>query len=106
LLVLEEALPWLISCASAIHPGGSSRRRGILADRAGPMLLLVVLFARGGIDGLLAGRAVADALLQIEGLTKRFGGVSPPTHCAAVPRASLHAIIGPNGAGKTTLIGS
>ena len=41
----------------------------------GPLLLLVVLFARGGIDGLLRGRAVAERCSQIEGLTKRFGGV-------------------------------
>ena len=71
------------------------------------MLLLVVLFARGGIDGLLGGRcAVADALLKIEGLTKRFGGVVASDNIMLdVPPGELHAIIGPNGAGKTTLIG-
>ena len=42
----------------------------------GPLLLLVVLFARGGIDGLLGKvRAMAEALLQIENLAKRFGGI-------------------------------
>ncbi len=72
------------------------------------MLLLIVLFARGGIDGLLARpRArMADALLRIEGLTKRFGGVVASDDVRLdVTRGELHAIIGPNGAGKTTLIG-
>jgi branched-chain amino acid transport system ATP-binding protein len=47
-----------------------------------------------------------DAVLQIEALTKRFGGVLASDDISlAVPRGELHAIIGPNGAGKTTLIG-
>jgi len=49
---------------------------------------------------------VADALLRIEGLTKRFGGVIASDDVRLdVSRGELHAIIGPNGAGKTTLIG-
>jgi branched-chain amino acid transport system ATP-binding protein len=50
--------------------------------------------------------AVVDPLLQIEGLTKRFGGVVPADAITlAIAPGEFHAVIGPNGAGKTTLIG-
>jgi branched-chain amino acid transport system ATP-binding protein len=50
--------------------------------------------------------AVADPLLQIRDLTKRFGGVLASNGISLDVRAGeLHAIIGPNGAGKSTLIG-
>ena len=49
---------------------------------------------------------MTEPLLQIERLTKRFGGVIASDDIPlAVPPGELHAIIGPNGAGKTTLIG-
>ena len=47
-----------------------------------------------------------EALLEIDRLTKRFGGiVASEDIVLTVPPGELHAIIGPNGAGKTTLIG-
>lgn len=49
---------------------------------------------------------MAEPLLRVEGLTKRFGGVVASDQISMqVLRGELHAIIGPNGAGKTTLIG-
>ena len=43
------------------------------------------------------------ALLEVEGLTKRFGGVTAVDACSfAVPAGSVTALVGPNGSGKTT----
>jgi branched-chain amino acid transport system ATP-binding protein len=48
---------------------------------------------------------VADPLLRVEKLVRRFGGILATDHLSLdVIRGELHAIIGPNGAGKTTLI--
>src|SRR6185369_6978739 len=45
-----------------------------------------------------------SALLQIENVTKRFGGLCAISQCSlAVEAGRTHGIIGPNGAGKTTL---
>jgi len=49
---------------------------------------------------------VAEALLAVDGLSKRFGGIVAADAIALdVGASELHAVIGPNGAGKTTLIG-
>jgi len=48
---------------------------------------------------------VADPLLRVDALVRRFGGILATDHVSLdVARGELHAIIGPNGAGKTTLI--
>jgi branched-chain amino acid transport system ATP-binding protein len=49
---------------------------------------------------------VADALLEVRGLTKNFGALRATDGIDLdVLGGETHAIIGPNGAGKTTLIG-
>jgi branched-chain amino acid transport system permease protein len=54
LLVLEEALPFLIDIGSRVLVGHDIQgAREYWQLILGPMLLLIVLFARGGIDGLL-----------------------------------------------------
>jgi len=53
---------------------------------------------------LAAKRADGAALLEVEGVVKRFGGIRAVDGAGfAVRRGSVVALIGPNGAGKTTL---
>jgi neutral amino acid transport system ATP-binding protein len=43
------------------------------------------------------------SLLEIDRLTKRFGGVTAVDDCSfVVPEGSVTALVGPNGSGKTT----
>ncbi|MGH6790776.1 MAG: ATP-binding cassette domain-containing protein, partial [Pseudolabrys sp.] len=47
---------------------------------------------------------MSGPILQVETLSKRFGGIVATDNLSlAIEQGELHAIIGPNGAGKTTL---
>ena len=79
----------------------------------GLLFILFVLFAPQGIWGL-ATRAFtgqpstieprAMALLELDGLTRRFGGIIAVDRVTMrVEAGEVRAVIGPNGAGKSTL---
>jgi branched-chain amino acid transport system ATP-binding protein len=62
----------------------------------------------GFMDGMSAQRAKAlqgDNQLVVEGVSKKFGGVTAVQDVSIeVPRGAILSIIGPNGAGKTSLL--
>src|SRR5438874_11347834 len=50
-------------------------------------------------------QSASDALLLLEKVTKRFGGVEAVSHVSfAVAEGEVLGVIGPNGAGKSTLL--
>jgi ABC-type branched-subunit amino acid transport system ATPase component/ABC-type branched-subunit amino acid transport system permease subunit len=49
-------------------------------------------------------RTIGGPMLEVTGLTKRFGGLVAVDNASfTVNRGTIHAIIGPNGAGKSTM---
>ena len=62
--------------------------------------------AAGGAPADASGTAPArEIILQLRGLSKRFGGVNAVQNVSlVVPRGVVFALIGPNGAGKSTVV--
>ena len=47
---------------------------------------------------------MAENILEINNLSKYFGGLAAVSHCSLkVKKGTITGIIGPNGSGKTTL---
>ena len=56
------------------------------------------------IDPIAPERTAAGPLLAVEGITRRFGGLTAVDHVSlSMAPGELVSVIGPNGAGKTTL---
>ena len=56
-------------------------------------------------DSQGATQATPRPLLEVEALTKRFGGLlATDDFSLQIEEGEIHAVIGPNGAGKTTLV--
>ena len=47
---------------------------------------------------------MSESILQVENLSKYFGGLAAVSNCSLkIKKGSITGIIGPNGSGKTTL---
>ena len=69
------------------------------------LLLGIVFFAPRGGWRPCSGKPMAEALLEVRGLSRRFAAVDALRDVNfSVDAGEVHALIGPNGAGKTTFI--
>jgi ABC-type branched-subunit amino acid transport system ATPase component/ABC-type branched-subunit amino acid transport system permease subunit len=77
-------------------------KAGLVGARigTGTNLASLAIHTRLAKEEAVAGRPI----LEVSGLTKRFGGVTAVDNCSfSVEAGSITALIGPNGSGKTTV---
>jgi branched-chain amino acid transport system ATP-binding protein/branched-chain amino acid transport system permease protein len=56
------------------------------------------------LPGFLMPKGLQGTVLQVDGISKQFGGIRAVTNAGlSIGAGEIHALIGPNGAGKTTL---
>ena len=84
--------------------GVVQRLRGSRREAASPAPSAVAAIAPGPVSDGHAARGDGRPLLEVDGVTKFFGGLAAVDGATfSVGHGELRSVIGPNGAGKTTL---
>jgi branched-chain amino acid transport system permease protein len=87
---------------SLLHRRRTAGRAGLVGARIGTGGSLAPLTDR--LQPAVRTDAPPGPLLEVRGLTKRFGGIRAVDGCSfVVPEGSITGLIGPNGSGKTTV---